>query len=168
MDPFTIAAIATAGSSLLGAGAAIDSGKSQQVALEFNARVNERNAVIGEQQADVIKRESELNIQDLKGRYSEFQAMQERTLAMNGWDADTGTGLQLQLEAAASADADIANLRYNAAIAQAQALEGAVQERIQADLNVLYGKQAVRESQYRAAGTLLSGASKSATLYGMS
>jgi hypothetical protein len=167
MDPFTIAAIATVGSSLLGAGAAIDSGKSQQVALEFNAKVNERNAVIGEQQAEVIKRESELNIQDLKGRYAEFRAMQERTMAMNGWDADTGTGLQLQLESAAAADSDVANLRYNAAIAQAQALEGAVQERIQADLNVLYGKQAVRESQYRAAGTLLSGGSKAATLYGM-
>jgi hypothetical protein len=167
MNPFMIAAGLTAGASLLGAGAAIDSGKSQQVALEFNAKVNERNAVLGEQQAEVVKRESELSIQQLKGRYAEFQAMQERTLAMNGWDADTGTGLQLQLEAAAAADEDIANTRYNAAIAQAQLLEGAVQERIQGDLNRLYGRQAVRESQYRAAGTLLGGAAKSATLYGM-
>jgi hypothetical protein len=165
---FEAAAILAVGSSLLGAGAAIDSGKSQQVALEFNARVNERNAVLGEQKAEVIKRESQLSIQELKGRYAEFQGLQERTLAMNGWDADTGTGLQLQLEAATAADQDIANTQYNAAIAQAQALEGAVQERIQGDLNRLYGRQAVRESQYRAAGTLLSGATKAATLYGMS
>jgi len=164
---FEAAAILAVGSSLLGAGAAIDSGKSQQVALEFNANVNERNAVIAEQRAEVIKRESDLNVQDIKGRYAEFQAMQERTLAMNGWDADTGTGLQLQIEAASAADQDIANLQYNTAIAQAQVLEGAVQERIQADLNRLYGKQAVRESEYRAAGTLLSGATKAATLYGM-
>lgn len=165
---FEAAAILAVGSSLLGAGAAIDSGKSQQVALEFNANVNERNAVIAEQRAEVIKRESDLNVQDIKGRYAEFRAMQERTLAMNGWDADTGTGLQLQIEAASAADQDIANLQYNTAIAQAQVLEGAVQERIQADLNRLYGKQAVRESEYRAAGTLLSGATKAATLYGMS
>jgi len=164
---FEAAAILAVGSSLLGAGAAIDSGKSQQVALEFNANVNERNAVIAEQRAEVIKRESDLNVQDIKGRYAEFQAMQERTLAMNGWDADTGTGLQLQIEAASAADQDIANLQYNTAIAQAQVLEGAVQERIQADLNRLYGKQAVRESEYRVAGTLLSGATKAATLYGM-
>ena len=164
---FEAAAILAVGSSLLGAGAAIDSGKSQQVALEFNANVNERNAVIAEQRAEVIKRESDLNVQDIKGRYAEFLAMQERTLAMNGWDADTGTGLQLQIEAASAADQDIANLQYNTAIAQAQVLEGAVQERIQADLNRLYGKQAVRESEYRAAGTLLSGATKAATLYGM-
>jgi|DEB0MinimDraft_10_1074344.scaffolds.fasta_scaffold01436_4 hypothetical protein len=164
---FEAAAILAVGSSLLGAGAAIDSGKSQQVALEFNANVNERNAVIAEQRAEVIKRESDLNVQDIKGRYAEFRAMQERTLAMNGWDADTGTGLQLQIEAASAADQDIANLQYNTAIAQAQVLEGAVQERIQADLNRLYGKQAVRESEYRAAGTLLSGATKAATLYGM-
>lgn len=164
----SVPAILAAGASLLGAGAAIDSGKSQQVALEFNARVNERNAVLGEQKAEVIKRESQLGIQELKGRYAEFQALQERTLAMNGWDADTGTGLQLQLEAAAAADQDIANTQYNSAIAQAQALEGAVQERIQGDLNRLYGRQAVRESQYRAAGTLLGGAQKTATLAGMS
>lgn len=167
MNPFMIAAGLAAGSSLLGAGAAIDSGKAQQVAYDFNSNVNKRNALVAESQADIIKRSAQLDIERLKNAFGELQAQQERALSFNGWDADSGTGLALQLETAAAVDNDIANLEYNSALAQAQSMEAAVQEKIQGDLNKLYGKQARRASEFAATGSLLSGATQAATLAGM-
>ena len=164
---FQAAAIMAVGSSLLGAGAAIDSGKAQQVANDFNASVSKRNARVAEQQADLIRLNSQFDIQTLLSAVGEIQAQQERALTFNGWDADTGTGLMLQLESAAKIDNDIATIEYNSALQQAQALESAVQDRLQADLSTLYGKQARRASQFAAAGSLLSGGTKAATLSGM-
>lgn len=135
------AAAASFGSSLLASKGASDSGKAQQVAYDFNARVQERNALVAITEADTIGLLSEQTVQDIRGKYKEFQGRQERTLAMNGWDADTGTGLQLQLEGAYDAETDVANQRYNTAVTQAALLEQATQDRISADLQRLYGSQ---------------------------
>lgn len=168
MNPWLIAAaVGTVGSSLLAGKGQSDSGKAQQVAYDFNARVQERNALVAITEADTIGLLSEQTVQDIRGKYKEFQGRQERTLAMNGWDADTGTGLQLQLEGAYDAETDVANQRYNTAVTQAALLEQATQDRISADLQRLYGSQARREGQYRSGTTLLSGLTRGAQLIGM-
>ena len=166
-DPITIAVAATAGSSLLSARAAIQSGKAQQRANEFNAQVQERNAKVSEQQADLIQKKSELDIQRFQQDFNRLQAATMQAFRYNGFVATGGTPLKVAMENARQADEEIAMRRYNAAIGEQQALESATESRMQADLNRLYGRQARTASYYQAGSTLLSGASRGAQIQAM-
>lgn len=159
-----IAIGATVGSSLLSAKAALESGKAQQRANEFNAQVQERNAKVAEQEAEQLKTASELQIQDFSESFDKLQASTMQAFRYNGFVATGGTPLRVALENARQADEEIAMRRYNAAIGQQQALESATQSRMQANLNRLYGNQARQASYYQAGSTLLSGASRAASI----
>jgi len=163
-DPVTIAIAAAAGSSLLLAKAALESGKAQQRANEFNAQVQERNAKVAEQEAEQLRIGSELQIQDFAKSFDRLQASTQQAFRYNGFVATGGTPLRVAMENARQADEEIAMRRYNAAIGQQQALESASQSRMQADLNRLYGRQARQASYYQAGSTLLSGASQGAQI----
>jgi len=163
-DPITLAIGAAAGSSLLSAKAALESGKAQQRANEFNAQVQERNAKIAEQEGEQLRVASELQIQDFSESFDKLQASTMQAFRYNGFVATGGTPLRVALENARQADEEIAMRRYNAAIGQQQALESATQSRMQASLNRLYGSQARQASYYQAGSTLLSGASQGAQI----
>ena len=163
-DPVTLAIGAAAGSSLLSAKAALESGKAQQRANEFNAQVQERNAKIAEQEGEQLRVASELQIQDFSESFDKLQASTMQAFRYNGFVATGGTPLRVALENARQADEEIAMRRYNAAIGQQQALESATQSRMQASLNRLYGSQARQASYYQAGSTLLSGASQGAQI----
>ncbi|MEK9698280.1 MAG: hypothetical protein VW270_21100 [Candidatus Poseidoniales archaeon] len=157
-DPLLIGALITTGvSTLLGAKASYDSGKAEKAAYDFNAAIARRNAEAGPKQAEVIKHEAELQIEEIKNAFQQVVGLQERSLAFNGWDADSGTGLELQLDAARKAEQDIVDTQYNAAVLQSQALEDSVQQELQSQLQSLYGGQAKTAGKYKAGTTLLSG-----------
>jgi len=159
-DPVTLAIGAAAGSALLSAKAALDAGKAQQRASEFNAAVNERNAQIAEQEGEQLKLASELQIRDFSKSFDRLQASTMQAFRYNGFVATGGTPLRVALENAKQADEEIAMRRFQASIGQQQAAESATAERMQAGLNRMYGQQARKASYYQAGSSLLSGASR--------
>ena len=62
------------------------------------------------------------------------------------------------MASAQEAEEEIATRRYNAKVSAGQLEENATQERMQADLNRMYGKAAKRSGKINAFSTLLGGA----------
>ena len=163
-DPITVGLIV--GSSLLSAKGALDEGKAEAAAREFNAKVSERNAVISEQEAFNIGIEGDLTVQRLKKEFESMRSEQRVALMGSGFDITSGSPLQIQMETAAEQDLDISITEYNNKVAQAASMESAVQERLQASLERFYGSQAKKAARTKAASSLLSGAKSVRKEYG--
>lgn len=157
---FTAFAIAVAGSSILGAYSAVQQGRASAAAGEYNAQMAERNAQVAEQKAELIRRSSEFDIARFRDNFSDLQASAAQAFMYNGFVATGGTPLQVLLENSREADTEIALRRYNASIGEQQALESATEARMQARLDRMVGRSAARAGYYRAAGSLLGGASQ--------
>lgn len=148
-----------AGASLLSASGSIRAGKAEAAAQNFNAQISERNAKVADQQAEVTRMRTELDIQDFRRDFRDFQGFQAQLYRHNGFVATSGTPLQVLLESAEEADRQIADMRYNGSVESMKLLEQAAQDRMQADLNRMYGSEARTASYYQAGSSLLSGGS---------
>lgn len=138
---------------------AIAAGNAQKAALNYNADINERNAQVAEQQIDQLRIREEKNIAKFRKDYKAFSDAQSQAFRYNGWIASEGTPLKVALASAAEADEEIATRRYNAKLGEQSLRESALEQRMQANLNRIYGKQAQRAGFMQAGQSLLSGAS---------
>ena len=154
-DPITLAIGAAVLGSTAQAAGQVAEGNTQNAAYQFNADINERNAQVAEQQADQLVRREEEKIVDFQKDFRKFSDAQSQAFRYNGWIASEGTPLKVALASAQEAEEEIATRRYNAKVSAGQLEENATQERMQADLNRMYGKAAKRSGQLRATGTLL-------------
>lgn len=154
------APIISMGATVLGAATQatgqVAQGNTQQAAYNFNADINERNAKVAEQQADQLVRREEQKIVDFQKDFRKFSDAQSQAFRYNGWIASEGTPLKVALASAQEAEEEIATRRYNAKVSADQLEENATQERMQADLNRMYGTQARRAGRINAGTSLLS------------
>ena len=137
---------------------AVAQGNTQQAAYNYNADINERNAQVAEQQADQLVRREEEKIVDFQKDFRKFSDSQSQAFRYNGWIASEGTPLKVALASAQEAEEEIATRRYNAKVSAGQLEENATQERMQADLNRMYGKSASRAGKVDAGRSLLGAA----------
>ena len=133
-------------------------GRQEQVAYNYNADINERNAKAADQEAAQLAFVEEEKIVKFREDFSDFQDAQMQAFRYNGWIAEEGTPLKVALASAQEADEEIATRRYNARAGSQELREAGVQERMQGQLNRMYGKAARRAGQYSALGSLLSSA----------
>lgn len=166
-DPVTIALVAAGASAVVGASGALAQGKQQQAAYNYNADINERNAKAADQQAEQVIFNEELEIVRFRNEFDDLQAATAQAQRYNGWIAEEGTPLKVALQNAIEADEEVATRRYNAKVGAQQIREGGVQERMQANLNRMYGTAARRASRYQAAGSLLGGVQQGSTIYAL-
>ena len=138
----------------------IAQGRQEQAAYNYNADINERNAKVAEQEAEQLVFQEEQSIVQFREDISDLQDATAMAYRYNGWIAEEGTPLKVALANAQEADEEIATRRYNAAVGRAELTEGATQERLQGNLNRMYGKAARRAGQFAAASSLLSSAAK--------
>ena len=157
-DPITLAIGAAVLGSTAQAAGQVAEGNTQNAAYQFNADINERNAQVAEQQADQLVRREEEKIVDFQKDFRKFSDSQSQAFRYNGWIASEGTPLKVALASAQEAEEEIATRRYNAKVSAGQLEETATQERMQADLNRMYGKAAKRSGKINAVSTLLGGA----------
>ncbi len=68
--------------------------------------------------------------------------------------------LKVALASAQEADEEIATRRFNAEVGAIELREGGIQERMQGQLNRMYGKAARRAGTYSAIGSLLGTAAR--------
>lgn len=143
---------------------AVQAGKDQKRAYEYNAKVNERNAEANEQAAKQLILQNEVDVVSFRNDFDDLQAASSQAFRYNGWIADTGTPLKLALANAQEADEEVATMRYNAKVGKQELEEQGLQQRMQANLNRMYGRNAARAGRTKAFGSLLSGAYQYATL----
>lgn len=146
--------IASAAVSAVGA---MQQGRAQARAYNYNAQINERNALVAEQEGEQLILENEDAIVRFKRDFAKLQAATQQAQRYNGWIASGGTPLKVALANAAEADEEIAVRRYNAKVGKQQKEESALQQRMQANLNNLYASAAKKSSFISAGSSLLSG-----------
>ena len=166
-DPVTIAIASGVGSSVMGAKAAADAGRAQQKAHDYNAQINERNAKVAEQEGARNRFLAELDLMRAREDFRNLQGATQQAFRYNGFMGNTGTAYLVAMENANEFDRDAEMARYNARVGEEQAKESALQERMQADLNRMYGRAAAKAGRTRAMGTLLGGVSSAASLKAM-
>tara|TARA_B100001093_G_scaffold408819_1_gene397732 strand:- start:43 stop:531 length:489 start_codon:yes stop_codon:yes gene_type:complete len=143
---------------------AIQAGKDQKRAYDYNAQINERNAKANDQAADQLVLQNEVDVKRFRNDFDDLQASTSQAFRYNGWMADTGTPLKVALANAQQADEEVATMRYNAKVGKQELKEQGVQQRMQANLNRMYGRNAARAGKFQAMGSLLSGGYKYATM----
>jgi hypothetical protein len=130
-------------------------GQQKQAARNYNSDINERNAKAFEQQAEQAEFINEVEITEFREQYADLRDAQAQAFRYNGWLAEEGTPLKVALASAQEADEEIANRRYNAAVSAQEIREQGVQERMQGQLNRMYGKSAATEGKARAFASLI-------------
>jgi len=135
--------------------AQIAQGNQQAAAYKYNAAINERNAQVAEQQGEQLVYANELEIEKFKDDFQDLQAATTQAFRYNGFVAGSGTPLKVALANAAEADEEIAIRRYNAKVGKQQTEESATQERMQGQLNRMYGRQARLAGYINAGSSLL-------------
>lgn len=153
-------------SSIVAANGARAIGKQQKAANDFNADINDRNALADEQDAVQLKIASELDIARFKRQFADLQDATSQAFRYNGFVAEGGTPLKIALANAQEADEEIAIKKYNAAIGQQDLEQSAVQNRMQGSLNRLYGRNAMAAGNINAGTSLLSGFTSAASIQG--
>lgn len=142
----------------------LQAGKQEQAAYNYNSDINERNAQVAEQQGEQLVFQEEQNIVDFRKQFDDLQAATSQAFRYNGWIASEGTPLKVALANAQEADEEIATRRYNAKVGRAELNEQGTQERMQGQLNRMYGRAANIRGKARAAASLIQTASSFASV----
>tara|TARA_R110002020_G_scaffold336283_9_gene551481 strand:+ start:1425 stop:1925 length:501 start_codon:yes stop_codon:yes gene_type:complete len=155
MDPIKVAlAVASTAAS---AATAVAQGRQQEAVFDYNANINERNAKVADIAAEQLYQTEQLKIQKFTKEFTALNDATSQGFRYNGWMSDGGTPLLVALENASEADLEIQIMDYNARVGEQELKEKGVQERLEADLNTMYGDQARIAGVMSAGQSLLSG-----------
>ena len=163
VDP-TTAIAATIVSSLVAADGARTVGKQTKAANDYNASINDRNALADEQDAIQLKLANGLSIARFQREFSDLQDATSQAFRFNGFVAEGGTPLKVALANAKEADEEIAIMKYNSAVGVQELEQSAVQNKMQGNLNRLYGRNAMAAANINAGTSLLSGFTSAASI----
>lgn len=163
MDPIKIAlSVASTAASAM---SSVAQGNAQAAAFNYNAQVNERNAVAADNASDQLYHTEKVKIEKFKNDFERLQAATNQGFRYNGWIAEGGTPLLVALANASEADDEIAIRDFNARVGKQELEEEGVQQRMSAELNRMYADQARTAGMMRAGQSLLSGASDMYSIY---
>ena len=163
VDP-TTAIAATIVSSVVQADGARKIGKQTKAANDYNASINDRNALADEQDAIQLKLANGLSIARFQREFSDLQDATSQAFRFNGFVAEGGTPLKVALANAKEADEEIAIMKYNSAVGVQELEQSAVQNKMQGNLNRLYGRNAMAAANINAGTSLLSGFTSAASI----
>ncbi len=155
----------TLGSTLLGAVGQVQQAQAQASASEYNAKVQEMNAVVSERRArDAIERgqtEEQMKRQEVQ----KVLGAQTAAMAANGVDLSFGSPLDTLVDTATLGELDALTIRSNAYREAHDYEVGAVNQRAGAGLSRMEGDAAKRGGYLAAAGTVLTGAGRAYQQY---
>jgi len=99
--------------------------KAQGEIGKFNQRVNNRNALILEGQADQIEAKADFDIAQFKKNFTKIEGQTRVALAKSGVVMDSGSAYNIQLSNAYEAQLQENLIRYNSQVAAANKMEEA-------------------------------------------
>lgn len=150
---------------VVGASGSMKSGNAAKRIAEYNASIDDRNAVVAAQQAKQRLFISAVEEGRLREDAVEFIANQQAAYNASGVVSGQDTALTVALESAQRADETIRNVAYNSLV-DAQALEEqAVNYRLSGNIKRAEGAEQKRASRVQALNSILSGASSTAKMF---
>ena len=154
MTPLKMFSMASTAMSVMGA---IAEGNAKKAAHDYNAQVSERNAKVAENEAQSIYDAEQLQISKFLKEYDNLASAQSSAFRYNGWIAEGDTPLLVALASAAEADEEVAIRDLNARTGRQMNLEEGLQQKMNADLQTMYGKQAKKAAFFNAGSSLMGG-----------
>ncbi len=152
-----IGAVAAITSTAISVPAAVQKGKTQKAMYNYQAKVNEENARIAQENANVQRQQGieEARLQRIKA--ASTIGSQKAAMAANGVDVTQGTSLDVIADTAAMGELDALQTQYNyeAKARGYEAQAGNFQN--QANLDVISGKNAYQAGKINAITTGLGG-----------
>jgi len=115
-------------------GVGVVQAKQQGAIGKYNQRVQERNALIAEQEATQIGQQADFDIARFDQRFRQTQGTVEVALAKSGVVMDSGSGARVTESNALEAEMERKITRYNANMGVARKMEEAQFSRIQGQL----------------------------------
>ena len=115
-------------------GTGIIQAKQQGAIGKYNQRVQERNALIAEQEATQIGQQADFDIARFDQRFRQTRGTVEVALAKSGVVMDSGSGARVQESNALEAEMERKITRYNADMGVARKMEEAQFSRVQGNM----------------------------------
>ena len=132
--------------------------KQQGAIGKYNQAVSDRNAVVAEQEAALIEKQSEFDIARFDKNFRKIEGETEVALAKSGVVAGSGTAYKIAAANAREAELQKEIIKYNSKVAQSRKIESANFARIQGNI----ARQSARLAQI---GTLASTGTSLLTMY---
>lgn len=151
-----LAAAASAVSGVIGALGAIQSANAQAAAAEYNAKIQERNAIIADQNRKQAIQTAEITATDKRRDNRRILASMRAAYGTSGLEM-AGSPLDVLEDTAVEQELDVQRIRYEG---RARAREGAIQMlglREEATLSRMEGQAAKTAGYIGAAGQLVGG-----------
>lgn len=151
-----LAAAASAVSGVIGALGAIQSANAQAAAAEYNAKIQERNSIIADQNRKQAVQTAEITAEDKRRDNRRILASMRAAYGTSGLEM-AGSPLDVLEDTAVEQELDVQRIRYEG---RARAREGAIQMlglREDATLSRMEGKAAKTAGYIGAAGQLVGG-----------
>lgn len=155
----------TIASTVMGAAGAIQQGKAQAAASNYNAQVSEMNATLADRRARDALERGALEEQQKRQEVAQLQGRQRAAMAANGVDLTFGSPLDTLVDTAVLGELDALTIRRNAAREAYDYNVQGVNGRADATLNRMNAKAAKTGGYLAAAGTVLGGAGKAYSDY---
>ena len=140
--------------------AARASARAKRTALEYNARISERNAKAADIRADFSQLVSEIDITKFRDDADRFNRAVGARYRASGFRANTGTPRQVMIANAARQDDEIQARRMNAAAQETALREQGVNERLRSNLFRNQGALAMQAGQIQATTATIQGLQK--------
>jgi len=115
-------------------GVGVVQAKQQGAIGKYNQRVQERNALIAEQEATQIGQQADFDIARFDQRFRQTRGTVEVALAKSGVVMDSGSGARVQESNALEAEMERKITRYNADMGVARKMEEAQFSRVQGNM----------------------------------
>ena len=134
---------------------------------ETNKKIADRDAEIKQQEAQEILRVNQLDRMRDEEDFERAQAQTQLALSHNGWMVNSGSAALIQIANADAFEEEQVMKDYAMRVGKDQALEGAVQKRMEGDLARMTGQARAEGLRAQGKGALLGGLQKAGSI-GMS
>ena len=144
-----------------------DAADVEQQVGETNKQIADRDAEIKQQEAQEILRVNQLDRMRDADDFEKVQAQTQLALSHNGWMVNSGSAALIQIANADAFEEQQVMNDYAMRVGKDQALEGAVQKRMEGDLARMTGQARAEGLRAQGKGALLGGLQKAGSI-GMS
>jgi hypothetical protein len=137
----------------------IQQGQAQGSQMAFQAGVANNNAIIAQQQATRARQQARIDSEDYSRGQSDLMAKRRSLMGDTGTLATTGSPLAVSSDFAGESVLNTMRLRNQGEVTANRLEQEVMNQRGQAGLYGMQGRQAVKSSYYKAGGSLFKGGS---------
>ena len=155
----TMANLSLLGTVISGVGM-LQQGQAQGSQMAFQAGVAQNNAVIAQQQATRARQQARIDSEDYARGQSDMMASRKALLGTTGGEATVGSPLAVSSDFAGESALNVRRIMNQGNVNASRLEQEVMNQKAQAGLYGMQGRQAVKSSYYKAGGSLFQTGSK--------